>query len=533
VFVDWFLVIGPRQTQSRLRLFFAASLAAALALVCAGPAGAVTTTVNCAPYGSDDLNTAISDASPGDTLVVNGTCTGHFGIGYSLNLQGGLLPHTLDGGAVESTLGIFNETNGGTVSVTIKGLTIRNGVGSFPYGGGINISEPKIDVTLVNTVVTGNHSDDFGGGIEMGDFDQTLTLLGSSVIHNTSDSRGGGIYMGEQDEVATLRGSTVSGNASLSDGGGISVDSSGSLTLANHSTVSGNTARYDAGGIMNSLFGGPGGASITISDSTVKGNTALNDDGGGIDMHDSGVLTLTNSTVGSNVAAGDGAGINVESSNVTINVAGSTIAHNTAGNDPAQGGNGGGIGVFGSGGPVAIGLTNSFVNKNAAFASSTGQGGQGGGIRFRECGANTLTLAGSTVKGNHAASDGGGIYNANTFLGQCGGTATIVATNSQIIDNLALDGRGGGIYNVADNGEAALVSLSGTGVGGNQARFGGGIYNDGSEAGVAVHVSLSSTAVVSNTALVSGGGIFNNAGVISIGPLVAILGNIPNNCVNC
>src|SRR5262245_38231829 len=308
--------IRPLQTRSRLIFCGAALLAAVFALVIASPAHAITT-VNCAPYGSDDLDDAISNAASGATIVVNGTCTGSFGIGAPIVLQGGLSPHTLNGNGVEATVRIFNETNGGNVVVALKGLTIKNGEGSYPYGGGISISEPKIDVTLVNTVVTGSHSNDFGGGIEMGAFDQTLKLIHSGVVDNVADSRGGGVYMGEPDEVATLTSSIVSGNTAQGDGGGFSIDDDGSLTLTN-SLVSGNSARYDGGGIMNSLFGGAGGASITLNGSTVSGNTAAFDDGGGIDMHDTGALTLTNSTVASNVAAGDGGGINVESNQVTI-----------------------------------------------------------------------------------------------------------------------------------------------------------------------------------------------------------------------
>jgi hypothetical protein len=69
-------------------LVLAGVLASAVLLLGAAPAAAATT-VNCPPYGSDDLQATIKAAAPGSTIVVNGTCTGTFdNDGTDLTLQG-------------------------------------------------------------------------------------------------------------------------------------------------------------------------------------------------------------------------------------------------------------------------------------------------------------------------------------------------------------------------------------------------------------------------------------------------------------
>ncbi len=116
-------------------------------------------------------------------------------------------------------------------SVTLSGLTIRNGVangvGLAGEGGGIL-----------------NHG--------------TLTVSGSTLSSNSA-GQGGGIL---NDATLTVTNSTLSGNSG-SGGGGIHND--GTLTF-NGSILSGNVASF-GGGILNY---GP----LTVSGSTLSGNSA-------------------------------------------------------------------------------------------------------------------------------------------------------------------------------------------------------------------------------------------------------------------
>jgi hypothetical protein len=108
----------------------------------------------------------------------------------------------------------------------------------------------------------------------------TLTLTNSMVSGNTSNNSGGGIH--NDFAPVTLTNSTVSGNTTNGSGGGI--HNSGTLTLTN-STVSGNTSNSAAGGgIYNTR-------TLTLTNSTVSGNTS-NNWGGGI--YNGSTMTLTN-----------------------------------------------------------------------------------------------------------------------------------------------------------------------------------------------------------------------------------------------
>ncbi len=77
---------GQDRRVSLRRRWWATLAAAALAggalLAMAGPAQAATAIVNCP---TDDLQVAINNASPGDTLVVLGTCKGNFTIDKDLS----------------------------------------------------------------------------------------------------------------------------------------------------------------------------------------------------------------------------------------------------------------------------------------------------------------------------------------------------------------------------------------------------------------------------------------------------------------
>ena len=168
-------------------------------------------------------------------------------------------------------------------TVTISGLTIKNGVAPAP--------------------------DYFGGGIYN---DQaTLTLSNCTISGNSADSGfGGGIYNYQ----ANLRVSncTISGNSATVGGGGIwsSWIGTGSATLAiTNSTLSGNSADY-GGGIMNL-----GGSTLAIINCTLSGNLAYY--GGGID-NEGATLTMTNSTLSGNSANYDGSGIAYNGGTLTI-----------------------------------------------------------------------------------------------------------------------------------------------------------------------------------------------------------------------
>ena len=158
------------------------------------------------------------------------------------------------------------------------------------------------------------------------------------------------------------------------------------------------------GGIMN--FG-----TLTLRNCIVTANVA--NGGGGI--NNSGALTLINSTVSNNTAAevrppgmGCGGGGGIKSGGESLTLINSTISNNQAG-----------VHERGWGGGVHVGC-----NCTAVFTNSTISGNKavvdGGGVRVR----GTLRLVNSTISSN-AAGTGGGLY----VVGRLEYANTIIANN--------------------------------------------------------------------------------------------------------
>ena len=291
---------------------------------------------------------------------------------------------------------------------------------------------------------------------------------------------------------------TLSDNSSV-EGGAINADD-GNVSLIG-STVSRNVAEDNGGGIR--LGGGLriGSGALTLSQSTVQRNLA-DGDGGGI--YDHGAATLTGSTVGDNQSGTSGGGIAA----TTVTLTNSTVRDNITG------GLGGGISCS-----AAANLTGCAVSDNQAATF-------GGGIAT----AGTATLKRTTVSGNSAGNDCGGID-----------ALTAILTNTTVSDNLAANGAGvdantvtltGSTVNdnhaVQDGGgiDANIATLTACTVSGNSAgQSGGGVYgilatltnttvsrnsSGGNGAGIdgANSISLSDSTVSGNHAIGNGGGIF-------------------------
>src|SRR5205823_728483 len=156
-----------------------------------------------------------------------------------------------------------------TVTVTLSNLTIRNGqsgAGNLldQWGGGIHAEHANL--TLNDSVVSGNHTGGGGGGggiyIEHG----TLTLNHTLVTGNTTGTPN-----------ANSAGSGQGGPAG--DGGGIYNDFS-RLSL-NFSTISHNTTGPGSHGDTLGGTGGYGGGLITVEGTVFLNNSAIVDNASG------------------------------------------------------------------------------------------------------------------------------------------------------------------------------------------------------------------------------------------------------------
>ncbi|MGD8489771.1 MAG: hypothetical protein PVI68_12200, partial [Anaerolineae bacterium] len=524
----------------------------------AAPALVVDTTVDspmlsdCTPADNDcSLRGAIirakTNANPdtitfdpstnGTPIVLGGATNDNANVGgdldisdaYDLTIQGNGADQTIVDGSSNDRVIHVCPYGGCSNTVTLIGLTIRNGSlsGMIGSGGGILNRSGTLnlhDCTLGGTGA-GNHAVSGGGLANLAG--ATATITGSTLSANMATS-GGGIYNGGTLILQnSALGGVGAGNSALT-GGGL-YNSSGTATL-DGSRVEANTATYGAG-IHNqatltlqngSIIGGPGAGNqatgvggglrsvagvTTVDDSIISANTATK--GGGV-YNEATLIVQNGASIGEagagNVANEGGGGI-YNYSGVTT-VAGSVISANSA----LEGG-----GIFNSG-TLTI-QDGSIVG--GAGAGNTAQW-SGGGIHN----LSVTTVDGSTVSANTAGS-GGGIYNEVTLTIQNGSTIGGPGAGNTASHH------GGGIFNFwgsttvdastvsanrATSGggvltQAGLVIQNGSTIGGfgagNAAVNGGGIYVDS----LPGSATISGSRILHNSASDQGGGLYTDTDV--------------------
>ena len=256
----------------------------------------------------------------------------------------------VDANGIDRILSIENRT------VSISGLTMRNGFAASP-GGGIYCDG---HLTLTEVIISDNTSTSVGGGIYL-EVSGSLVVVHSELNNNTGLS-GGGISAGGNHS-ATISESTLSGNHSTNSGGAI-YNQAGGLTLS-RSTLSGNTSGFGGGLAISSFMMG---YSAVVAQSTISGNSASKSGGGianGDGSYDDGSLYLSNSTIAGNAAVENGGGIY---NSTTSHVYNSTIAYNQS--DSNADNIGLGSGVFNAAGSP-------FYLRNSVVAANTYPGPYG------------------------------------------------------------------------------------------------------------------------------------------------------------
>jgi hypothetical protein len=537
----------------------------------------------------------VSGSSPLNvTLMGGGASTPLIVTGGSVRGDGG----GIDVETANSTLSLTHvQVTGNSASQTVKSSTVSGGIGGGIYSMGA--------VTLNASTITQNQAGEGGGGIGVNDGIVTLAA-GSSVTHNQSPlGEGGGISVaaGAVDvgggshvdhnsaadvggimvgavsspggtAVSIIGGSTVNDNSSTAGahqnpqnlgGGGIAVIANGNVYISG-SQVSGNqTVGMYSGGIVVGL------GSITVTDGSQIDGNSDNGPGGGIAANFGGQITVSG---GSQVDANTGAAIGGGIVNFSGPAGGVTISGDSQVNDNvltngetigrailtflevvypnttfnsfavAAGGAGGtamlnglaqlqqalqqsagplqaaeqqipySLGVLVAGGGIGVLLapvsitTGSKVDGNLAGKNVLGANqnliGLAGGI-FQVLG--TVTINQSQIDENQAPNgDGGGIWN--------GGTLTILSSN--VSGNKAA-GDGGGLFNIS-GGQTTVQNST---FSGNQASSGGGMANQGA-------LTVTSSIVANNLATTEGGGIYSNGGNLTLMDVV-FTNNSPDN----
>ena len=233
---------------------------------------------------------------------------------------------TISENEAEDTGGGFFLNSTGTL-LEAKSAKILDNVAEND-GGGV-VLDSKKNITIEDTLISGNKSKtEDGGGLKVKGDDPTVTLQNVTVSNNSCEDNGGGIILFDGDLI--LRGSTVSGNKSK-DGGGIYADGN-ALKVTEGTRIVNNEASRNGGGLYlnddnDKKDGKP--SPDSISGSEISANIA-GQDGGGIDSDDTENLEIKeNSSVSSNAAQkGRGGGLFVKKGSPLV--ADATFEHNSA-----------------------------------------------------------------------------------------------------------------------------------------------------------------------------------------------------------
>ena len=295
--------------QTRIHFLIAALLSAAAVGLPSLRGATITVTELGDGYGvQTNLRTALTQANDGDTIEFDpllgnrdlpvAPILGELVVDKNVTIRWvptpGYPPYLgIDGMQANR---VFHISPGKTV--TISGLTIKNGVApeSFPVGGGIYNDHATL--TLHDCTISGNKADGGGnGGVGGGIYNDgswsggtaTLTIVNSTISGNSAWP-GGGIYNDGYagHAILTITNSTLSGNSDNGHNYGGAIVNIGTTTI-DGSTLSGNSA--GAGGAIYNWQG----STLTITNSTLSGNfcNAYWGHGGAI-YYQGGALTIGN-----------------------------------------------------------------------------------------------------------------------------------------------------------------------------------------------------------------------------------------------
>lgn len=285
-------------------------------------------------------------------------------------------------------------TDGGAIRFVYGELSIRNSVfegnEATGNGGAIYLEEPNfstgqirnVTAVLRDVTLTNNSAGGAGGAID--NQGGELNLFDVSVANNRATGHGGGIASFGA-STTKIYDTSVTGNRSGFDGGGIyHQDASGlDLTIGN-SVVDSNSAAGNGGGVA--LVGGD----PHITETTISNNVARF--GGGV-SNDAGRLTVERSTLAANVSVEGGGGLFTRGSNGRATMVNTTISGNYA--------QGAGGGILQDDGRLL--LTNVTLVLNRSDADNDGNGAGGGlsvdGLQASETASDTQ-LFNTIVAGN-------------------------------------------------------------------------------------------------------------------------------------
>lgn len=326
----------------------------------------------------------------GNVAISGSTITGNTG-----DLGGGVLGYagslTIDNSTIS---GNTASVGGGVaayeaINVSITGSTTISGNEADAAGGGVSVKYAET-LTIEDSTITGNNARD-GGGL----FAYVLeSLVDSTIISNNtaSDEAGGAFVFGN----LALVESEISGNEAEIAGGvfhfGYYADY-GNLAII-QSSISNNTAtKYEDLGVAG-LFQLSAEGETTIVGSSISDNQSSDGDvGGWFAALDEASLTVEQSTISGNQAAGVGGGAIIGAKYSSLHFENNTVSGNTA--------------------AVMAGLSlegtpdGETVLTGQTITANTASDGPGGGLLASFNEEHTLAISNSIISGNSAAAGSG------------------------------------------------------------------------------------------------------------------------------
>jgi len=169
----------------------------------------------------------------------------------------------INGGGVYMKAGTF-DMNGGTI---LENHFTGN-------GGGVHMANGILKISGAAKI--SGHSGHSGGGIYINE--GTLEMRGGTISKNTTKSDGGGVYINKG--MFEMRGGTITGNTTENNGGGVYISANGMLDAENNSYITNNTAADFGGGIFTENF-----SKLKISSEVIFHNEDDEDDKGNKAMY--------------------------------------------------------------------------------------------------------------------------------------------------------------------------------------------------------------------------------------------------------
>lgn len=498
----------------------------------ASSGGAISTYMQ--GYGSSDRTVLEID---GTTIQGNEARSGY---GGAISVRGygfGFGDNTAESVSISSSSVITGNTSssrGGAIyanlptgsQLEITDSTVDgNTTSSFSQGGGIYLragtfgdsGTDQVELSVVNSSISGNTAGSSGGGIFAYGYDDQLrvTLSSATIDGNDSSGSGGGVYFRQSSFsagaplVAFISSTSISDNDALQGSGGAIyvANSSGGVLNISDSTLDRNTASSRGGATFVNLSGGTTSSNIiSVTDSSLSDNDASSA-GGGLYLRSSGggSLSIISSSMDINTAGGNGGGAYANLSGGTADAEFVVLDSSLSGNTTSSG-SGGGLYLHSNTTAANVNVADSYIDGN-------GSTNRGGGVYFRSSfngsGVEQFSISNSSVTGNSTTNRGGGIFHYSSTRSE------LTVSGSDIDFNTASSSSsdGGGLYAAADSGSTLSISsssLDGNSVGSD----GGGVFlkTNFSSTPVSEIVSITATTISGNTATNGrGGGIYHRS----------------------